>query len=224
MARWEKVMVKLFSSEGVRYEVALETLNLMNAIHTANIWREQQHPFPDPEYIAEQQRAMGELFKVECELDMGGLDVADRVIAQYAPIVKEAFSKPFEASKPIDYAEYERKCLENLKNLPPLPHCEPEPLVPYATLNNQNDSLRIRRLAMSETAQEIVATMLGNNCTDSHRAEEMNDQETIGRLEIELEELISMRNRVYRGDPDAIDRALAVYGPIVKKRFLEGLA
>jgi hypothetical protein len=90
----------------------------------------------------------------------------------------------------------------------------------YADYNKENDPLMIRRLEIRETAQEIMATMLGNCSIDKTKARENGDMEKLIDLEKQTTELIVVRDNIYSGDPAAIDYAFHDLGAVVKARFL----
>lgn len=90
----------------------------------------------------------------------------------------------------------------------------------YSSLNNDNDPSRIQRLSELETAMEIMASMLGKTGLAEVSAIERDDQTELSEIREETKKLLEIRDAIYRGDGNAIDRAIREFGPIIKASFL----
>lgn len=90
----------------------------------------------------------------------------------------------------------------------------------YSRLNNENDPSRIERLSLLETAMEIMASMCGHAGIKQVNATLRGDLAEAEQIAHETKELLVIRDAIYRGEGDAIDRAIKEFGPVIKARFL----
>lgn len=90
----------------------------------------------------------------------------------------------------------------------------------YSSLNNDNDPSRIQRLSLMETAMEIMASMCGHAGIKQVNATMRGDHAEAVQIAHETKDLLVIRDAIYRGEGDAIDRAIKEFGPVVKARFL----